>query len=326
MKKNYSEDKARNVLVKNFFHTTPDKTIKHVIKELSVKKETYEFMDYGYILNKKGGLVGVFSMGDLFRFPQNAHIKKIMHKPTSYVSPDASAEFAAHEAIRSEVKAIPVVEKGRMVGVIPPKKILHIMHTSSQEDFMQMAGIHKSHLEYEDTMKVPMFKAVLHRAPWLLIGLAGIMIAAGFINMFEEALEEYLILAFFIPAIVYLADALGSQHVTLCVRDLASHGKNLDKAKYFFKQTGIAVFLGLIISVSTYFAVLIFWQEPFVGIVIAISLFLSAMVTNLTSLSTALVIDKMGKDPAFGSGPFATVVSDITSIVVYLGVATLLLL
>lgn len=325
MKKKYGEDTAGSVMVSDFFHTTPDQTIKHVIKELSVKKKSYEFMDYGYILNKKGGLVGVFSIGDLFRYSQNAHIKRIMHKPTTYVTPESSAEFAAHEAIRSEVKAIPVVQKGKMIGVIPPKKILHIMHISSQEDFLHMAGIHKSHMEYEDTMKVPTLKAVLHRVPWLLVGLAGIMIAAGFINMFEAALEEYIILAFFIPAIVYLADALGSQHVTLCVRDLASHGKGLNKFKYFFKQTGIAVFLGIIISVATYLAVLVFWQEPYIGFVIALALFFSAMVTNLTSLSTALAIDKLGKDPAFGSGPFATVVSDITSIVVYLGVATLLL-
>lgn len=326
MKKNYGNDTAGSVMVSDFFHTTSDKTVKHVIKELSVEKKRYEFMDYGYILNKNSGLVGVFSIGDLFRYSQNTHVKRIIHKPTTYVSLDTSAEFAAHEAIRSEVKAIPVVENGKMLGVIPPKKILHIMHSSSEEDFMHMAGIHKSHLDYEDTMKVPLFRAVMHRAPWLLVGLAGIMIAAGFINMFEEALEKFIMLAFFIPAIVYLADALGSQHVTLCVRDLASRGKSLNKTKYFFKQTGISVFLGIIISLSTYLAVLIFWQEPYVGLVIAISLFLSAMVTNVTSLSTALAIYKFGKDPAFGSGPLATVVSDITSIVVYLGVATLLLL
>ncbi len=324
MKKKYPENTAGSVMVTDFFQATPDQTFRQVIKKLSEKK-SYEFMDYGYILNKKGGLMGAFSIGDLFRHSQNTHIKKIMQKKTVSVSPQSSDESAAHTAVRYGLKALPVVEKGRMIGVIPPKKILHIIHKSSQEDFLHMAGIHKSHLEYEDTTKVPVYVSVWHRAPWLLIGLFGIMVAAGFINMFETALEEYIILAFFIPAIVYLADALGSQHVTLCVRDLASHGSNLNKVKYFLKQTSIAFFLGIIISVATFIVILLFWNEPFIGFVISFALFLSAMITNLTSLLTTLIIDKLGKDPAYGSGPFATVLSDVTSIVVYLFVATLLL-
>ncbi|MFW5852864.1 MAG: magnesium transporter, partial [Nanoarchaeota archaeon] len=235
------------------------------------------------------------------------------------------AEVAAHTALRNKIKAIPVVEKGKMLGVIPPNRLLRIMHRSAQEDFMHMAGISKGHLDYENTMKVPIHKAVWHRAPWLLIGLVGIMVAAGFVTIFEEALEEYMILAFFIPAIVYLADALGSQHVTISVRDLASHGKDMNKFKYFLRQTSIAVFLGLIVSLGTFLTITIFWHEAYIGFVIAFALFISAIITNLSSLLTTLGIYKLGRDPAFGSGPFATVISDITSIVVYLLIATMML-
>ena len=325
-KEEYQKNSAGSAMVTNFFYTDSNKTIKQVINHFSKTKVKYEFMDYGYILNKKKELVGVFSLGDLFRYPQNTSIKKIIVKEPISVHPSSKDEVAAHIALRHKVKALPVVDKGKMLGVIPPKKLLRIMHRSAQEDFLHMAGISKDHLEYEDTMKVPIYKSVWHRAPWLLIGLVGIMIAAGFVGMFEEALEEYMILAFFIPAIVYLADALGSQHVTISVRDLASHRKDMNKIKYFARQSFIAVFLGLIISVATYFTILVFWQEAYVGFVIAIALFLSAMITNLTALITTLTIDKLGKDPAFGSGPFATVVSDVTSIVVYLFVASLMLL
>jgi magnesium transporter len=282
-------------------------------------------MDYGYVKGKNGKLIGVFSIGDLFRHPDKTKIEEIMKEKPVSVSPHSKDETAAHAAIRNKVKALPVVEKGKIVGVLPAKTILEIMHKSTQEDFMYMAGIHKKHLEYEDSMKIPVNKSVMHRVPWLLIGLAGILAGAGFMGLFEKALEEYIILAFFVPAIVYLTGAIGAQLVTLCVRDLATHGKGLNKPKYFLRQTYIAFALGLIISLITYLSVLVFWGEAYVGFVIALALMISVMLTNFTALGTTLIIDKMGKDPAFGSGPFATVISDVLSIVVYLVVASIML-
>ncbi len=325
MNKNYPKDSSAREMEEDFLVQTADKTIAEVRDHLSRKKRSYGFMDYGYVVDAKGILKGTFSVGDLFRYSPESKIRRIMKKNPVTVSPNSRAEFAAHQAIKNGVKAIPVVKDGKMLGVLPPKKILHIVHKSSQEDFLKMAGIDTSHMEYEDTMKIPVHVSVWHRSPWLLIGLIGIMIAAGIVGRFEEVLEKHMILAFFIPAIVYMADALGSQHVTLSVRDIASHGAEINRVKYFGRQTLIAFFLALIISSFTFFTVTLFWGEPYMGFVIGLSLFFAALVTNFTALLTTLVIDRLGKDPAFGSGPFATVVSDVTSIVIYLLVASALL-
>ncbi|HDP73985.1 MAG TPA: magnesium transporter [Candidatus Woesearchaeota archaeon] len=325
MQKNYKSHSAGSVMTADFLACYPNKTVGYILKRLYRKKNGYEFMDYGYVKDKKGKLVGVFSIGDLFRHPDKTKIEEIMKKSPVSVSPNAKDEIAAHIAIRNKVKAVPVVERGKMIGVLPPKTILDIMHKSTQEDFMYLAGIHKKHLEYEDSMKIPVNKSVMHRVPWLLIGLVGILAGAGFMGLYEKTLEEHIILAFFIPAIVYLTGAIGAQLVTLCVRDLATHGKKLNKAKYFLRQTYIAFALGIIISLITYLSILLFWGEAYIGLVIAFALLVSVILTNFTALGTTLIIDKLGKDPAFGSGPFATVISDVLSIVIYLVVASIML-
>lgn len=326
MVKKYKPNSAASKMVTNVLIVTSEKTIDDVKLHLANKKKKYSFMDYGYVVDSKNKLIGCFSVGDLFRYKSDSKIKKIMKKEIVSVSPDVKDETAAHLAINSEIKAIPVVKNGKLLGVIPAKTILRIMHKSSQEDFLRMAGIDSSHMEYEDSMKIPVLRSVSHRISWLIIGLLGIMLAAGIINAFEEALESHMILAYFIPAILYLAGALSAQLVTLCVRDLAHHGKKLKKIQYLLKQSIIATILGFGISIVTFIVVSLIWREPYIGFVISLALFIATIITNLTSLLITLMLDKLGKDPGLGSGPFATVVADVTAIFIYLAVASMMLL
>ena len=299
-------------------------TIADILKKLKRGKK-FETIDYVYVLNDKEILVGVISIQELFNRSSNTRVNKIMKRKIVKIDPETDQEKVAHLSLKHGIKAIPVVEKGKLLGVVTAQDILHILNKSLHEDILHFAGIHKSHLNYENTTKVPLFLAVLHRLPWLIVGLVGIMIAAAFIGIFKLTLENYIILAFFIPAIVYMSGALGTQHQTLFVRDLAIMGKELNFVAYFLRQTFIAIILGLLISSLTMLGIFLFWNEFFAGVVITISLFMALMTTNFTSLITTFFLYKLGKDPALGSGPLATVISDMTSIVIYFLMATWLL-
>ncbi|HLD43750.1 MAG TPA: magnesium transporter [Candidatus Nanoarchaeia archaeon] len=303
-----------------------DSAIRDVLRLLSKEGNRFKIIDPIYIVDKGEKLVGVVSIRDMFSYPQETKVGRIMKKKVVSLSPDAEDEKAAHVALKYGIKTIPVVKNRKILGAIPANLITSILNRSLQEDILHFAGIHKSHLNYENTTKVPLLASVLHRLPWLIVGLIGIMIAAYFINIFESTLQTYLILAFFIPAIVYMSDALGTQHQTLFVRDLATLGKDLNLGQYFLKQTVIAGILAVLISSLTMVGIFLFWNAPFTGFVISISLFIALMVTNFTSLVTTLIIYKMGHDPALGSGPLATVISDLTSIVIYFLIASWLLL
>ncbi len=326
MKAAYKPGSAGSLMVKDMIVVKQSIRIKDVKAIISDDGKKLGFIDYIYATDRSGNFSGVMSVKEVLNSPNSAAFSRLMKKKPAFVSPYAEGEMAAHYALKKGIKAVPVVKMKKIIGVIPPKTVMSILNKSIQEDILHFAGIHKSHLKYEDTMKVPLLVSVKHRTPWLVIGLIGIMIAAGVIGAFEAALEKYIILAFFIPAIVYLSGALCTQLVTLFVRDLSIQGKKLKLHSYFLRQTFIATFLGVIMSFLTFLIIFAFWKESYVGFVIAVALFVALIVTNFASLATTFVIYKLGKDPALGSGPFATVLSDFTSIVIYLAVASLLLM
>src|SRR3989344_8117298 len=123
----------------------------------------------------------------------------------------------ANLALKHGLKAIPIVEKNKLIGVVLTNRILSIINRSLHKNILYFAGIHKDHLNFEDTSRVPLTLSLLHRTPWLVIGLIGVIFIAFFINRFEDILNKHLILAFFIPAIVYMSSALGTQNQTLLI-------------------------------------------------------------------------------------------------------------
>ena len=122
-----------------------------------------------------------------------------------------------------------------------------------------------------------------------------------------------------------MSNALGTQHQTLFIRDLALLGRKLNIKKYFIKQMTIGLFIAIIISVTLFFVVGLLWKQFFMAFVIGTSMFFTLFVTSFTSFLVTFCISKMKLDPALGSGPLATIISDVTSIMVYFLIAFLLL-
>lgn len=300
-------------------------TIKNVLDKLKKTAKDLKSIDYIYVVDNENRLVGVVSIKEVFSQPRQTKIVKIMHINLITVSPHTDLEKAANLALVHNINAVPVVEKGKLLGILPSHKIHSILNKALKEDILHFAGIHKSHLEYENTLAVPLLRTIYHRLPWLVIGLIGIIFTARVINLFDGLLEKHLILAFFIPAIVYMSDALGTQHQTLFVRDIAVIGKDLNIGLYFLKQMVVATILGICIGAMSFLTIFFLWNEAFIAFIISLSMLIAMLVSGITSLMITFIINKLGMDPALGSGPFATVVSDLTSVFVYLVVALMFL-
>ena len=311
----------KNIMDKTFLTVNKNQIVSEVHNLLIKKSNLFEVMDYIYVLGTDKKLVGVFSIKDLFRFPSNTKVESFMITKIISAQAKTETEKVAHIALRHEIKAIPIVENEKLIGVVSSKNILKIIHQSSIKDRFHFAGIHNSHLDYANTMQAPVIKSVIHRAPWLISGLIGILSIAAFIGIFENTLKENLILAFFIPVIVYICGALCTQIETLLVRDLAVMGKDLKIHKYIIKQGIISIIIALMISALLFLMISIFWQEKEIASVISLAAFLSLTLTTFTSFIIILGIKKLGGDPALGGGPFGTVISDSLAIIVYLLVA-----
>lgn len=292
-------------------------SLRDVDEYISENGGIFDAIDYVYVVNSAQKLVGVFSIKEIFRQPTTAKVKTIMKRDMITISPDTHREKIARLALQHNLRAIPIVKNGKLEGVILTNKILHIINRALREHIISFSGVHRSHLDYEDTMHIPIVESILHRAPWLIIGLIGVIAAAGIIDRFEYVLNTHIILAFFIPAILYMSNALGTQNQTLYIRDISLMGRELKTIPYFARTLTISLVISLIIGVLTYGATTLIWNEGEAGFVIALAIFCTLMISSITSFTTTMLFKKLGHDPALGSGPLATIISDVTSIVVY---------
>ncbi len=140
---------------------------------------------------------------------------------------------------------------------------------------------------------------------------------------FEEMLSTYIILASFIPVIVYLTDAIGTQSQTLVVRLLALE-PTFPLWKYLVREVKVGLVLGTIFAVMLFVAETLGWQQIQPGIVIGIAVFFSIVFQAFFATYFSIILAKFKKDPAIASGPLTTIISDITTIAMYFAIAVVI--
>ena len=166
--------------------------------------------------------------------------------------------------------------------------------------------------------------AIRHRLPWLGLGLFGGILASGIVGNFEEIISKNLVLAAFIPLIVYMSDAVGTQMESFAIRDFALH-KNLNFFKYFLRQFSVISVIGVVLSMLLFLFVIAFHTDLKLAFVISVSMFFSIISSVITGLLFPRYFNRHRLDPANASGPIATITQDILSIIIYFTIASVLL-
>jgi magnesium transporter len=154
-----------------------------------------------------------------------------------------------------------------------------------------------------------------------LVGLAASVLAAVIVGRFEKDLADNLLLFFFIPGVVYMADAVGTQTETLVVRGLAT---GIHVRGIFRREMLTGLVLGLVIGMLAVPLALLLWGRTDVALVVGISLWAACSTATAVAMLLPYALSRMGADPAFGSGPLATVIQDLLSLLIYFGVASAL--
>lgn len=175
-----------------------------------------------------------------------------------------------------------------------------------------------------DDIKEPVGHLLEHRLPWLVLGALGGIFASVVVSKYERILEADLRLAFFIPLIVYLSDAVGTQTETIFVRHLKKTGTGF--VRYLMKETFLGFCLGAVFGVLT--GVFASWWlgSAAIGLTVGLAMFINlSLAPALASLIPELLY-KEHTDPALGAGPLATIIQDLISLLIYFLLATLIIL
>lgn len=263
-------------------------------------------------------LRGIVRIEDLLAADDQTPVSELMDAVPPAVSPTTDQEVAAWQAVHKGESALPVVnELGRFVGLIPPDRLIAVLLEEHEEDLSRCGGILKRTAAARTSSEEPIERRFRHRIPWLLLGLGGALVAADVVASFESVLRQNVILAFFIPGIVYLADAVGTQTETVIVRGL-SVGVPLRRMLARELATGIAI--GLVIGLVTGPVLWLRWGDARLALGVAFALLAACTTATLTAMALPAIFDALGRDPAFGSGPLATVVQDLLSLLIYFAV------
>lgn len=325
----YRKDTAGRILTTAVPSCLESDTASAVENLLRLKARSFDTINYIYVTDKVKRLVGVVSIKELLRLNPATTIGSAATRQLVVVRPNTDQERVAQLALKHSLKAIPVVtvKDHEFLGVVPSDRIQEVLNHEHTEDVMRFAGVSHRHGERNSAdilLSAPATTHVRLRLPWLVLGLFGGLLAAVVVEQFEATLANYLVLAAFIPAIVYMADAVGSQTQMLFVRSL-SMDHTLSVSNYLRRESKVNLFLGSLLSVLI-FGVTLWWQKSFlISSILAVSIFLTVLFTVIVAIVLPWFFHRLGYDPAVASGPLATVVRDIASIFIYLGVATVLL-
>ena len=318
----YPEDSAGAIMNTKFFALPEDTTVKEATKTLH-KAEDVEMVFYLYVVDSEGRLTGVLSLRQLILNPPEKKLKDIMIKDVISVPVNMDRENVAKIVEKYDLLAVPVVdEKNKLVGIITVDDVIDIIREETTEDIYKMAGTTEDELLIGDKP----LKVAKVRFPWLMVTFIGELISGTVINFFHGRLQDFAILASFMPIIMAMGGNVGNQSATILIRGVAL-GK-IDKkelGKVMFKEIRVGMALGIIMGVLLAVVASLWHGNPKIGLIVGVAMFSALTFAAFTGTFVPAILIKMNFDPAVGASPFISTLNDITGLTIYFSVSTFLM-
>ena len=266
----------------------------------------------------EGKLVGIAPIEALLAAQPDVDVITLADLDPPTVEAEATREVAASRLAEAR-GALGVVDRdGGFVGLIPAQRMLTVLLAEHEEDLARIGGFQAGSGRAHQAAEESISRRLRHRLPWLMVGAVGAMFSALVIGAFEDELDRKVVLAFFVPAVVYLAAAVGTQTQAILIRGM-SVGVTVRQIAARELLTGTIA--GAIVAAFSAPFALIFFGDGKVALALGLALLASCAAATAIAMALPWVFQRFGMDPAFGSGPLATVLQDLLSIGVYLAIA-----
>lgn len=318
----YHRQAAAAHMVANIPRAKHDTPVDRVIEAL--RGHLYDCADAVFVTDEGGRLMGIVRINDLFGGGA-ARIGEIMEERHEAVRPGDDQEDIAQLAIRLDMIAVPVVDDfGQLIGAVPPEALFRILRDEHLEDLQRFAGIASHEHGAEAALDATILNRFSRRIPWLVMGLLASSVITAVMMTFEQTLSENVAAAFFVPALVYIAGAIGTQAVSVSVRSLSMHDVAIGKLIRDELVIGLAI--GTVLGLIAAAAVLAVFGQVALAAAVGLSVLGGGAVSALAGFSLPWVFMRLGFDPALGSGPICTIVQDAASLTLYFLLVTVLVL
>ncbi|MBL0328304.1 MAG: magnesium transporter [Bacteroidetes bacterium] len=329
---NYDENTAGGLMATELVRVHVNSNAIECVREIREQADNVENIYAIYVVDDDEKLVGLLHLKKLIVSSTRSRVSEIYDPKVISVKTNTDAEEVANLMDKYNLVVLPVVDAlGRLVGRITIDDIVDVRREEETEDLQKMAGMEALDEPY---MNVSIWGILKKRAGWLVILFLGETLTVTVMGFFENEIAKVVILSLFVPLIISSGGNTGSQASTLVIRALAL-GEITIRNWWTIIQREIKVgfILGLILGVIGFLRVAVWsqftpiygphWRE--IAFTVGTSLVGVVLWGNIIGSLFPLILKRFGFDPAVSSAPFVATLVDITGLIIYFSVASLLL-
>lgn len=329
----YPEGSVGRLMSPDALSVKKDWSINQVLEYVRVHGHESETLNVIYVVDDIGKLQSELLARTLLLSEPDRKVAEVVSEEKIITLMASQDQADALEAFkRYDTVALPVVDSnGYLIGVVTVDDMLDVAEEEETEDIQKFGGIEALDEPYID---LPIPELVKKRAVWLIILFVGEMLTASAMAYFEDEMAKAIVLATFIPLIMSSGGNSGSQAASLIIRSLSLGEITLgDWWKVMRRELLSGLALGCILGVIGLVRVLL-WALVFgrynaltmsIGMTIGFSLVGIVLFGTLTGSMLPLLLKRFGLDPAVSSAPFVATLVDVTGIIIYFSVASMIL-
>lgn len=334
----YDEDMIGSRMTNNYITILSTDTVKSAMKKVIKEAAENDNVSTIFVLDEDEKFYGVLDLRDLIIAREGKDLKEIIKRNYPYFFATDLVSDRVLDLKEYSLNSYPILdEQLHLVGVLTSDDVVEVIDDETGEDYAKLAG-----LTEEENLDESVGKSVKKRIPWLIVLLILGLIQAFTMTGFEKVVAALPLIVFFQTLILDMAGNTGTQSLAVTIRMISTNEiKGKDIIKTIFKEIRIGFINGLFLAILSFGFVLLYLLIANRGIkenstfeiisamqgagIIGVSLLIAMTVSSMIGSLVPIIFLKIHVDPAVASGPFITTVNDITALLIYYGLAALIL-
>ena len=322
----YEEHTVGRVMEPAYAVLRQEMTVDEAIEMLRGVVKT-AFVTYAYVTDAAGKLEGLVTMRDLLFASHTARVADIMLRDVFAFRPKMPMADAMRASMSRHYPVYPVCDKKqRLLGLVRGQAIFEAEAFEITAQAGSMVGVEK-----EERISTPMIRSFRFRHPWLQINLLTAFLAGGVVAFFQGTIDRLVILAAFLPVLAGQSGNTGCQALAVTLRGLTlGEIRPGDGAKLVSKEGLLGAMngapIGIIAGGAMYYTATV-QNSPhalWLAIVVFLAMTGACTISGISGAIVPLTLKRFGADPATASSIFLTTATDIVSMGMLLGLATIL--
>jgi magnesium transporter len=328
----YPEESVGRLMTPDYVRVRPEWTIAHALDHIRRYGRDAETIHWIYVTDERRKLLDDLHIRQILLADPEATIESIMDRQFLALSATADREDAVHKMLDYDRTALPVLDStGALLGIVTVDDVADVVEEEATEDIHKMAAVEALDQPYIVTGFVEMLRK---RGVWLCTLLAFQALTIGVLGVFEDRLKQITALVLFIPMIIASGGNTGTQAASLVLRALALREiETRHWRRVLVKELAIGAALGAALGALGFAIALGLLSigmgeaEGPLGVALTVGGAIQFIVVwgVLSGSMFPIILDRIGLDPATISSPLVATIMDVSGLLIYLAVATVLL-